>query len=155
MSKIKIPNHKLRQLPPDVELRFVTSWSDHDLVELYKAGGWWKEHYDPSGLHALIHGSFAFVVALHKPINTAIGMGRAISDGVSDAYIQDVVVLENWRRKGIGLNIVKALLDFCLEKNLVWIGLVAEPGTQWFYKPLGFKILSGEPMVYQPEVLDV
>ena len=73
-------------------------------------------------------------------------MGRVVSDGVSDAYIQDVVVLDDWRGKGIGKAIVKKLLDFCLEHKLLWIGLVAEPGTKGLYTPLGFKTLPGEPI---------
>ena len=85
------------------------------------------------------------------PAGTAIGMGRAISDGVSDGWIQDVAVLEDWRGKGIGREIVKALLDNCLEKGLGWIGLVAEPGTREFYTPLGFRERPGEPLVYQTE----
>jgi len=119
-------------------------------VQLYKAGGWWKDHYRSEGLNKLIKGSFAFAVAVDAN-GKAIGMGRAISDGISDAWIQDVAVLEEMRGRGIGRAIVKALLEHCKENGLGWIGLVAEPGTRSFYAPLGFKELPGEPMVYEKE----
>ncbi len=134
----------------EYQIRTVDSWPVEEIVLLYKAGGWWKDHYEPERLDDLIKGSFAFIVAV-DPAGTAIGMGRAISDGVSDGWIQDVAVLEDWRGKGIGRAIVKALLDNCLEKGLGWIGLVAEPGTRAFYTPFGFRELPGEPMVYQTE----
>ncbi len=133
------------------EIRLVKNWVIEDIIALYKAGGWWLEQYDPSGIPALIKESYAFAIAFDKTSGKAIGMGRVISDGVSDAYIQDVVVLKIWRGKGIGIKIIKRLLDYCLDNKLVWIGLIAEPGTKDFYIPLGFKTLPGEPMVFKPE----
>jgi GNAT superfamily N-acetyltransferase len=141
----KNPSHN------DIEIRMVSSWPVEEIVTLYKAGGWWQEHYDPIGILPMIKGSFAFAVAVDKESGKAVGMGRAISDGVSDAYIQDVVILKEWRGKGIGFGIVRTILKYCLEKKLHWIGLIAEPGTKSFYKPLGFKELPGEPMVFKPE----
>lgn len=132
-----------------MEIRLIKEWPDEEIIALYKAGGWWKDHYTPDNLADLIKGSFAFVVAVEN--GKAIGMGRAISDGVSDAWIQDVAVMPGWRGKGIGRAIIRTLLDHCMEKGLCWVGLVAEPGTRKFYIPLGFKELPGEPMVYEPE----
>lgn len=132
-------------------IEMVHDWPKEQIVELYKSGGWWEEHYDADGLDALIKGSFAFAVAVDPSTGLAIGMGRAISDGVSDAWLQDIVVLDDYRNRGIGHTIIEKLLKFCLSKGLTWIGLVAEPGTKEFYKPLGFDTLPGEPMVYKKE----
>jgi len=142
-------NKNLKQQKPEkIEIKFVNTWATNNIVELYKAGGWWREQYDPSGIPNLIKGSFAFAVAVDTSSGMAIGMGRVISDGVSDGYIQDVVVLPKYRGMGIGARILKILLNYCLENELHWIGLIAEPGTKSFYSPLGFKVLPGEPMVY-------
>ena len=146
-----------------IMIELVNDWPKDQIIELYKSGGWWQEHYDPAGLDALIKGSFAFVVAVDSASGSsttgcsssgkAAGMGRAISDGVSDAWLQDIVVLDAYRGKGIGRAIIKFLLEHCQSKGLTWIGLVAEPGTMDFYKPLGFDELPGEPMVYKKESL--
>mgnify|MGYP003564745560 CR=1 FL=1 len=135
-----------------IEIKLVNSWDQKDIVELYKVGGWWKDNYNPSGLKNLIKGSFAFAVAVDKISGKAVGMGRLISDGVSDAYIQDLVVLSEYRDQGIGRQIVKILLDHCLSKGILWIGLIAEPDQDGFYSNIGFKTMSKYvPMKYQKE----
>jgi len=135
-----------------IEVKIVKSWSEKEIVELYKAGGWWKNSYDPSKIKYLIKGSLVFVVVIDKITKKAIGMGRLISDGVSDAYIQDTIVLPEYRDMGIGSMIIKTLLDYCLSKKILWIGLIAEPNQNKFYSTLGFKEMEKYvPMKYKIE----
>lgn len=135
-----------------IQIKLVDSWPEDEIVNLYKAGGWWKDYYDPSKLKYMIKGSFAFAVAVNKNLNKAIGMGRVISDGVSDAYIQDLVVLPEYRDTGIGSELVKTLLKYCLSKKIIWIGLIAEPGQYGFYSNIGFKTLKKyTPMKYKKD----
>jgi ribosomal protein S18 acetylase RimI-like enzyme len=135
-----------------IEVKIVKSWSEKEIVELYKAGGWWKNSYDPSKIKYLIKDSFAFVIVIDKITKKAIGMGRLISDGVSDAYIQDTIVLPEYRDMGIGSIIIKTLLDYCLSKKILWIGLIAEPNQDKFYSTLGFKEMEKYvPMKYKTE----
>lgn len=134
----------------EIEIKIVDKWPDDEIVNLYKAGGWWKDNYDPSGLKHLIEGSYVFVIAVNKKSKKAIGMGRLISDGVSDAYIQDLVVLHEYRDKGIGREIVKTLIDHCKKKGINWVGLIAEPDQDGFYSTLGFKQMKKYvPMKYE------
>ncbi len=124
----------------------VKEWPEDRIVELYRAGGWWKEDYDLSGIQPMIQGSFLFVIA--RIGDMTVGLGRAISDGVSDAYIQDVVVLPEYRKKGIGGKIIRMLVDRCREKGLVWIGLIAEEGSEDLYREMGFGPFPGTPMLF-------
>jgi ribosomal protein S18 acetylase RimI-like enzyme len=133
-----------------IEIKFIKEWSEAEIVELYKAGGWWKDFYDSTGIKQLVSGSSAFAVAIDKDSGKAIGMGRIISDGISDAYIQDLVILQKYRGEGIGKQLVDALLEKCLSEGLLWIGLIAEPGQKDFYLPLGFKPMKKfVPMKYE------
>ena len=135
-----------------IEIRHVNSWPEDEIVQLYKAGGWWKDTYDKAGIPALIKGSFAFVVAVDQKTKKSVGMGRVISDGVSDAYIQDVVVLTPYRGQNLGKKIIQTLLDCCVSKGISWIGLIAEPGSSQFYTALGFKPMEHHiPMLYTLE----
>jgi GNAT superfamily N-acetyltransferase len=122
----------------DIAVMVVDSWDQEEIAALYKAGGWWKEEYKPEDLRHLIRGSFAFAVATDTKTGRAIGMGRIIADGVSDGYIQDLVVLPRYRKSGVGKQIVTSLVNRCLQSGITWIGLIAEPDTEKFYLPLGF-----------------
>jgi len=136
----------------NIEIKIVDFWPVNEIVELYKAGGWWKDYYNPSVIKDLIKGSFAFAIAIDKNYNKSIGMGRLISDGVSDAYIQDLVVIPKYRERGIGKQIAKTLIDYCKKRKISWLGLIAEPNQDEFYKKLGFKVMEKyTPMIYKEE----
>ncbi|NMB78349.1 MAG: GNAT family N-acetyltransferase [Methanomicrobiales archaeon] len=136
----------------EVTVQLVQSWDEHEIAALYRAGGWWKEEYSVTEIPALIRGSYFFVVAVHKKSGRAVGMGRVISDGVSDAYIQDLVVLPTCRGTGVGKQIVSALIGACKTAGISWIGLVAEPETEPFYQQLGFCPMAGHvPLIYQED----
>jgi GNAT superfamily N-acetyltransferase len=123
--------------------------NEEEVVALYQAGGWWEESPTArAAIPLMLKGSFCVMGAFDEG-GHLVGMGRAISDGCSDAYIQDVVVLTNLRGKGIGAEIIRRLSAFCVEKKIAWIGLVSEPGVEAFYERLGFKPLKG----YQPMLL--
>jgi ribosomal protein S18 acetylase RimI-like enzyme len=124
-------------------VRLVDSWDQDEILQLYQAGGWWKDEYDPATLPELIRKSFAFAIAIEECSGGAVGMGRVLSDGISDGYIQDLVVLPEFRKKGIGKEIVAALVRRCTESGITWIGLIGEPDTEKFYEPLGFHVMKG------------
>jgi GNAT superfamily N-acetyltransferase len=127
----------------DIAIQLVHDWDEVEIANLYRAGGWWKEEYDQKELPRLIRGSFLFAVAVDRKTGHAVGMGRVISDGVSDGYIQDLVVLPEYRKTGIGAQIVSTLVKKCLEQGISWIGLIAEPDTEKFYLSFGFHPMKG------------
>ncbi|MDD3534584.1 MAG: GNAT family N-acetyltransferase [Candidatus Cloacimonetes bacterium] len=122
------------------------------ILGLYRAAGWWQMDENSAYLETvkgIIANSLAFVIALKG--KEIIGMGRAISDGVSDAYIQDVTVLERYRGQGIGKALIRKLIGYLQERKIQWIGLISEPGYQGFYRSLGF----GEMKDYTPFLLEL
>jgi len=126
-----------------VEVRVVRDYPVAPIVRLYTAGGWWREHYDPSHIPPMLAGSYAVAVAVDDATGETVGMGRAISDGASDAYIQDVIVEAKYRGRGIGRRIVEALLERCVADGILWVGVVAEPGSVGFWERAGFGVLEG------------
>jgi ribosomal protein S18 acetylase RimI-like enzyme len=134
----------------NIEIKLVKQWDTNQIVDLYRAGNWWEEYYNPNELPNLIENSFAFVVAVDTSLSKAIGMGRVISDGISDAYIQDVVVLPTYRRHEIGKQIIEILIKACHQQKIEWIGLIAEPGSVEFYNSLDFSEMKDHvPMLYK------
>lgn len=116
---------------------------------LYETGGWLEPSWTDSLLERIVRCSFAFVVA-EDPSGAWVGMGRLISDGVSDAYLQDVVVRKEWQDLGIGTRIVKELLIICREHGIDWVGTIAGPEREFFYRRFGFARMGGyTPMRYE------
>lgn len=111
------------------------------LIQLYRQAGWWKDALDnPSLVAGIVAGSHCFLVA--RRAESIIGMGRAISDRISDAYIQDVTVDSVFRRQGIGSRMVAELVARLEADGIGWIGLIAERKTHPFYRPLGFSPMA-------------
>ena len=136
----------------NIEIRLVKSWPVDEIVKLYVAGGWWKDSYDPTLLNNLISGSLAFAVVFDNNVKKAVGMGRVISDGISDAYIQDLIILPDYRKFGLGRKLVDFLINQCMLKGIGWIGVIAEPGSEGFYRRFGFKQMKDHiPMLYMAE----
>ncbi len=113
------------------------------ILDLYRLLGWWgpSGEQDAKMAQAIIRGSHCFVIASHE--GRFVGMGRAISDRASDAYIQDLAVQPAFRGRGIGRGIVNELVGRLRKDGLGWIGLVAEAGTWDFYKRAGFAEMPG------------
>lgn len=110
----------------------------HQIIKLYRKAGWWEEPKDgPDRLQRIIAGSHCFLTVEFE--DQIIGMGRAISDRASDAYIQDVTVDPAFRGRGIGTQIVAGIVSRLENDGLAWIGLIAEKNSHAFYEQLGFK----------------
>ena len=110
---------------------------------LYRLAGWWSESGDTlEKLIRIISGSHCFVAAVQES-GMILGMGRAISDRASDAYIQDIMVRPEARRQAIASSIMKVIVERLERDGMTWIGLVAKQGTQPFYGGLGFSEIPG------------
>lgn len=119
----------------------------NEILLLYRTAGWWpEEEADPRRVGLMITGSHCFFTAMDG--HRLVGMGRAISDRSSDAYIQDLIVHPDYRNRGIGTRILKELLTRLKNDGLNWIGLIAERNSFAFYLPFGFeKMPNSTPML--------
>jgi ribosomal protein S18 acetylase RimI-like enzyme len=123
------------------------------IVELYRAQGWWLacDEDRKALIPSLIAGSHCFVIATGG--GSIVGLGRAISDGISDAYIQDLTVRHDCRNKGIGKMILKTLLERLHADGITWVGLIAEPGSKNLYCRAGFReMFESIPMLMTEEL---
>lgn len=133
-----------------IKIEFIKSASKQEMIALYKDAGWWKPEYDQNTefLGPIVKDSALFAGAFYQ--QTMIGMGRALSDLSSDAYIQDVVVLKTFRGQGIGQKITNSLVSRLKQNGVDWIGLIGEPGTTGFYENPGFEVMKAYvPLKYK------
>lgn len=92
---------------------------------------------DPDFVEKTYRGSYVYCFV--EDNGKLIGAGRAISDGVSNSAIYDVVVLPEYQGKGIGKSIVQYLLDRLPRRSVL---LVSAPKQEDFYRKLGFHKLK-------------
>lgn len=70
----------------------------------------------------------------------AIGCARVVGDGGLYFYVQDVIVLEEHRGRGLGAMLMDAVMDY-LERTAhrgAFVGLMAAVGAEPFYERYGF-----------------
>lgn len=109
------------------------------ITALYRLAGWWSKDMpdDPSLVRQIIKGSHCFMIAIED--GEIVGMGRAISDRASDSYIQDLTVINSYRGKGVGSEILERIVARLEKDGIKWIGLIAEGNSDDFYSHFGFK----------------
>ena len=128
----------------------LTQVDGSEVKKIYLAVGWADENCDCEILNLLAEKSTVFVGAFDSTNNQMIGMGRVLSDGISDACIQDVAVLPEYRHQGIGRAIIELLVAECLAKGIDWIQLIASPDGKKLYESCGFEVMSDHvPMKFK------
>ena len=73
-----------------------------------------------------------------------IGFGRAITDGIYRALIDDIIVDSAYRNKGLGREIMQQLIDQLVDVEEVFLN--TKPDMEAFYEQFGFKLFSGITM---------
>ena len=112
-----------------------------ELAELYSLAGFVDENDDPAlWLNSVLAGSLLAAGVFLK--DRLIGFGRALGDGASDAYLQDIVIHPDFRGLGLGSRLVKFLIAELRKNGPMWIGIIAAPGKEDFYRRLGFSPLA-------------
>ena len=75
-----------------------------------------------------------------------VGMGRLVGDGAMYWYLQEIIILPKFQRKGIGTMIVNHLVDYAKANSITGkfttIGGVSAKGKEPFYEKMGFDIIS-------------
>ena len=111
-----------------------------DVLHLYQAAGWTNYTNQPQMLEQALSHSLAIYLALDG--DTVVGLIRLVGDGFSSVFVQDLIVLPNYQRQGIGSSLMKeALKDY---KDAYQVQLVTEETerTLEFYRFMGFETLS-------------
>lgn len=114
--------------------------SVREISELRKSVGWngMEECYKDS-----LKGSYFYICCYEG--NKLIGFLDVVSNGVTDAYIQDVMVKPEYQGKGIGTNLMNLAIKKLKEDNIYMISVLFDEPLLPFYKEFGFNItLSGQ-----------
>jgi len=114
---------------------------DLDAVHAYLAGeSYWGAGRPRELTERAVRGSWR-VVGLYRG-EQQVGFGRVIADGAITAYLADVYVLAPWRGRGLGLELVRELVDGG-EHTVAMRWMLHTADAQGLYAKLGFTEQSG------------
>ena len=106
------------------------------LTALYNAVGWSVYTKDPAKLAAAVAASLHVVTAWKD--GALVGLARVVGDGLTIAYLQDILVDPEHQRLGIGRELFRrAFAPFGDVRQKVLI-TDDEPGQLAFYASMGF-----------------
>lgn len=113
-----------------------THYIESEILPLYKAVGWSSYYGYPEMLQRACKNSLCIFGAYTG--EKLVGIIRAVGDGCSIVFIQDILVLPGYQRRGIGTGLVRAVLE--RYAHVYQIALVTDDteATAAFYKSLGF-----------------
>ena len=136
----------------DLVVEPVTHVDADALLGLYDAVGWSSYTRAPQVLEAAIAGS-SYVVTARRD-GRLVGLARALSDGATICYLQDVLVLPTEQRAGVGRALVGAVLDRYRSVRQQVLLTDDEPAQRAFYESLGYAEIrdyaGGDPAGVRP-----
>ncbi len=112
-----------------------------EVLPLYEAVGWTNYTQKPEMLEAAYKNSLHILAALNEE-GKLIGVLRAVGDGASILFIQDILVYPEYQHQGIGTKLLQMTLE--KYKNVYQIQLATDDSTKTvsFYESNGFTSLT-------------
>ena len=107
-----------------------------EVLALYKSVGWSMYTRDPARLERALTHSLTVLSAYEG--KQLVGLIRAGGDGETILFIQDLLVLPEYQRRGIGKQLIEALLARFPEVRQRVLLTDDDPKTRSFYKAAGF-----------------
>ena len=124
--------------------KYNESISPEAMADLRESVGWnrmEKEYGNP------LMTSF-FHIAVYDD-EQLVGFVDSVSNGVTDAYIQDLIVCPDYQGKGIGTDSMKKMIASLKEKHIYIISVIFEERLKPFYDRFGFNtMLCGQMETY-------
>ena len=96
----------------------------------------WEDHARRD-FRPVLSRSLAFVCAYHE--GRLVGFVNLAWDGGEHAFILDTLVHPEFRRRGIGRELVTRAVAEAGERGLKWVHVDFEPHLQKFYEQCGFR----------------
>lgn len=119
----------------DIEYSFDKRPTVDDIIELYDNAGLPRPTYDRDRMQKMYDNSNLIVTAWDG--EKLVGVSRSITDWVWACYLSDLAVRHNYKKEGIG----KQLINLTKEKvgNQSMVLLLSVPTAMDYYPKVGFK----------------
>ena len=123
-----------------MEIREYKTYNEPEILRLYASVGWTAYTDQPEVLRKGFESSMLTLAAYEG--NQLLGIIRAVGDGYTVVFVQDILVFPEHQRKGIGSALLQAIVDRYSHVRQIELATDNTPKTIAFYKSMGFCELS-------------
>lgn len=120
----------------NITYKNIKELNEGEVKKLYEDAGWTSYTNDLVKLKEALEASLMVISAWDE--EKLVGLIRVIGDGLIIIYIQDILVLKSYKRKGVGSKLLKYVLENF--KDVRQKVLLTDDGeeTRGFYEANGF-----------------
>ena len=124
-----------------MDIREYREYKAEDVLRLYASVGWTAYTDDPAALERGFRHSLLVLAAWED--GELAGLIRAVGDGATIVFIQDILVARERQRRGIGTALLRAVLERFNGVRQIELTTDDTPETAAFYRSLGFADFAG------------
>ena len=117
--------------------------SEKDLIELYHSVGWTEYTKEPLLLAEAVGASLFVVTAYDR--GKLVGLARVVGDGLTIAYLQDILVSPDHQRRGIGRELFHRVFQPFQDVRQKVLMTDNDDAQIAFYESLGFTEIRNLP----------
>ena len=123
-----------------MEIKEYTEYREEEILRLYSEVDWTAY---TENTQALKHGfmNSLLVLAAYEG-DELLGIIRAVGDGNTIVFIQDILVFPKYQRQGIGSALLREMLNRYLHVRQIELTTDNTEKTIAFYRSMGFKEFS-------------
>ncbi len=122
----------------DYFMKEYTMYNETEILNLYRSVGWLNYVNHPDMLRNAYANSLKIFGAYEN--EKLIGIIRVVGDGYSIVFIQDIIVLPEYQRHGIGTALLRHVLDTYKDVYQKTLFTDNTERTIQFYKSMGFQM---------------
>ena len=123
-----------------MDIREYKSYNESEILRLYASVGWTSYTDNPDVLRKGFEKSMLTLSAYDG--EELLGLIRAVGDGCTIVFVQDILVFPEHQRKGVGTALLQAVLDRYSHVRQIELATDNTPKTTAFYKSMGFREMS-------------
>lgn len=124
----------------EIEYKNLSSFKENDILSLYENVGWLAYTRDIKKLIRSINKSLFVFSAWDR--DKLVGLIRVVGDGESIIYVQDILILREYQRQGIGKRLLKEVLEKYKDVRQKVVLTDDVEKTRSFYEDNGFSLVE-------------
>jgi len=123
-----------------MEIREYRQYDEREILPLYASVGWTAYTDQPETLRRGFENSLLTLAAYEE--NRLIGVLRAVGDGQTIVFVQDLLILPEYQRRGVGTALLRELLARYPQVRQIELTADDSPSLLAFYRKAGFVPMS-------------